>query len=251
MQLRAVPMPDNPNRIAMMFGPTLLVAKWNSDTETPGERTPVFMKNDQPLTKWLKRVAPNEWRTQANLLPEDLSFRPFFEIQHERYSVYLDVFSKQDWENREADYRQKEADLAALNARTLDFFQPGEMQSERDHNVQSEFSGPAEWQDRKCRHAWNGGWFSFEIKVDSTRSQDVVFTYWGADRRVFDVLLDGEKWHTIEGLKPTAERFYERTFTLTPDQLKGRKKVTIKLQAQKPNGWAGGLFGVRVLKATE
>lgn len=248
LTLRAVPMPDNPNRVALMYGPTLLVAEWGSTEEKPGERSPVFIKDDRPVNEWLKKTGPRTWHSVGNLLPGDLAFRPFFDIQHERYSAYLDVFTQQDWENREAEFRKKEAEEAALNARTLDFFQPGEMQAERDHNVQSEFSGPGEWQGRKLRHAWNGGWFSFDIKVDPTKTQDVVFTYWGGDRRTFDVLLDGELWETHKGTGQPAEKFFDKTLKLTPEMLKGKSNVTIKLQAEKPNGWAGGLFGVRVLK---
>lgn len=248
MTLRTVPMPDNANRVALMYGPTLLVAEWGSTEERPGERSPVFIKDDRPVEQWLKKTGPRTWHSVGNLLPTDLAFRPFFDIQHERYSAYLDVFTHQDWENREADFRKKEAEVAALNARTLDFFQPGEMQAERDHNVQSEFSGPGEWQGRKLRHAWNGGWFSFDIKVDPTKTQDVVFTYWGSDRRTFDVLLDGVLWETYKGTGQPADKFIDKTLKLTPEMLKGKSKVTIKLQAEKPNGWAGGLFGVRVLK---
>ncbi|HLO98320.1 MAG TPA: beta-L-arabinofuranosidase domain-containing protein [Fimbriimonas sp.] len=251
MELRTVPMPDNANRVAVMYGPSLLVAEWGGTKPRPGEveRSPVFLKDGQPVNEWLVKTGPRTWHTRGNMLPEDLAFRPFFDIQHERYSVYLDVFTTADWEAREAEYRRLEAEAAELNSRTLDFFQPGEMQAERDHNVQGEFSGPAEWQNRKGRHAWNGGWFSFEVKVDPSVSQDVVFTYWGSDRRTFDVLLDGQPWHTIAGTGQPADKFYDKVFVLTPEVLKGRTKVTIKLQAQKPNGWAGGLFGVRVMKA--
>ena len=248
MTLRTVAMPDNPNRVALMYGPTLLVAEWGSTEEKPGERSPVFIKDERPVAQWLKKTGPRTWHSVGNLLPTDLAFRPFFDIQHERYSAYLDVFTQQDWENREEEFRKREAEIAALNARTLDFFQPGEMQAERDHNVQSEFSGPGEWQGRKLRHAWNGGWFSFDLKVDPSKTQDVVFTYWGGDRRTFDVLLDGELWETYKGTGQPAEKFFDKSLKLTPDMLKGKSKVTIKLQAQKPNGWAGGLFGVRVLK---
>lgn len=251
MSLRTIPMPDNPNRVAVMYGPSLLVAEWGGTKPRDGEieRSPVFLKDSRPVEEWLEKTGPRTWHSRGNLLPGDLAFRPFFDIQHERYSVYLDVFTKEDWEAREADYRKQEAAAAELMSRTLDYFQPGEMQAERDHNVQGEFSGPAEWQNKKGRHAWNGGWFSFDIKVDPSKSQDIIFTYWGGDRRTFDVLLDGEAWHSHAGTGQPAEKFFDKTFTLTPEQLKGRNKVTIKFQAQKPNGWAGGLFGVRVMKA--
>jgi uncharacterized protein len=247
MSLRSVAMPDNANRVAVMYGPTLLVAEWGSTEEKPGERSPVFIKDNRPVKEWLKKTGPRTWHSVGNLLPNDLAFRPFFDIQHERYSVYLDVFTHQDWKNREAEFRRQEAEIAELNIRTFDFFQPGEMQSERDHHVLSDQSGPGEWQGRKLRHAWNGGWFSFDLKVDPMKAQEIVFTYWGGDRRIFDVLLNGELWETHTGTGQPAEKFFDKVLKLTPEQMKGQNKITIKLQGQKPDGWAGGLFGVRVL----
>ena len=48
---------------------------------------------------------------------------------------------------------------------------------------------------RAARHAVDGGWFSYELKVHADTPQDLVCTYWGSDggNRVFDILVDGEK----------------------------------------------------------
>ena len=208
----------------------------------------MFLASEKPVTEWLTQAGSHEWHSKGNLLPVDLAFKPFYDVQHERYSAYLDVFTQAEWAAREAQYRKQEADLADLNARSIDFFQPGEMQSERDHNITSENSGPGEWQGRKLRHAWGGGWFSFDLKVDPTVSSDVVFTYWGGDNRTFDVLIDGNMWATEVLNGNPAGKFVDRVHSLTPEILAGRHKVSIRIQA-KPNGWAGGLFGVRVLRA--
>ena len=250
MKLRLEPMPDNANRVAVMYGPTMLVAEWKTPEAVGGviERSPVFLASEKPVTEWLTQAGSHEWHSKGNLLPVDLAFKPFYDVQHERYSAYLDVFTQAEWAAREAQYRKQEADLADLNARSIDFFQPGEMQSERDHNITSENSGPGEWQGRKLRHAWGGGWSSFDLKVDPTVSSDVVFTYWGGDNRTFDVLIDGNMWATEVLNGNPAGKFVDRVHSLTPEILAGRHKVSIRIQA-KPNGWAGGLFGVRVLRA--
>lgn len=249
MAIHLEPMPDNPSRVAVMYGPTLLVANWNSDKPKEGEieRSPVFLASFQPPAKWLERSGPRSWKSKGNLLPGDLEFKPFYDVQHERYSAYLDVFTQEEWTAREAQYRKQEAETAELNTRSLDVFQPGEMQSERDHNVASNDSGPGEWMGKKLRHAWNGGWFSFDVKVDENFPSEVIFTYWGGDKRTFDVLVDGALWHTQVNDGQPGPKFFDVHQALPADLIKGKKKITIRIQA-KDKGWAGGLFGVRVLK---
>ena len=55
--------------------------------------------------------------------------------------------------------RQKE-----LEARTIDYVNPGEEQNERDHKLQGERHSAGDFGGRKWRHA-PGGWFSWKVKV--------------------------------------------------------------------------------------
>ncbi len=249
MKLRAEPMPDNPKRVAMMYGPTTLVAQWPEKPSLAAgnvERTPVFIASDAPVQSWLKRQPGGNWQTTGNMLPGDLTFRPFYDIQHERYSAYLDVFTKSEWDAREADYRTQEEQAADLRRRTVDFFVPGEMQSERDHSVTSKESSPGEFNGRKYRHAMNNGFFAFDLKVDPNVESDLLFTYWGGDRRTFDVLIDGEKLETVK--QPGGQsKFVEKAYPLTKAFLHGRTKITVRFQAPADN-WAGGLYGARIVR---
>lgn len=249
MQLRAEAMPDNPKRVALMYGPTLLVGEWHDSKALSGpiERTPVFVGPVGSADQWLLPNSDGTWRSANNMRPFDMTFRPFYEIQHERYSAYVDVFSSAEWDAREAEYRMKEEALAALERRTVDHFSPGEMQSERDHGVASQQSAPGEHNGRKYRHAMNNGWFSFDLVVDPDAENELVFTYWGGDHRTFNILVDGEKFALESQNSPTPNAFYDKTYPLSKAFLKGRKKITVRFEATATS-WAGGLFGARTLR---
>ena len=83
----------------------------------------------------------------------------------------------------------------AIAARTEDVVRPGEQQSEVDHKVQGERSDPVQALGRKLRHAYDGGWFSYEMKVDPAATNELVCTWWGdeAGERNFDILVNGAK----------------------------------------------------------
>jgi uncharacterized protein len=123
------------------------------------------------------------------------------------------------------------------------------MQPERDHQLKGEKTESGDFSSRKWRHATDGGWFSFVLKTAGDVPQDLVLTYWGSDRgnRVFDILVDGTKLatQTLENNKP--EVFFDQSYTLPAELIKGKKTITVKLQAH-PGKWAGGLYGARVVK---
>jgi hypothetical protein len=95
----------------------------------------------------------------------------------------------------------------------------------------------------------DGGWFSFDMRVQPDSENSLVCTYWGSDRggRVFDVLVNDQKIATEELLGKAPDKFYDVTYTIPTELTEGRSKVTVKLQAH-PQNTAGGLFGARVLR---
>ena len=145
--------------------------------------------------------------------------------------------------------RVEEARLKALAARTTDLLAIGEMQPERDHNVQGENTAAGEALGRKFRHATEGGWFAFDLAVTPDQPVDLVLTYWGSDthNRVFDILADGTKLATQTLDRNEPDKFFDVTYPLPGELTQGKRKVTIRIQAQ-PGKWAGGVFGVRMLK---
>jgi hypothetical protein len=174
---------------------------------------------------------------------------PFHGLHDRRYTVYIDKLTKAEWAAREAELRAEEARRKALEARTVDFFQPGEMQPERDHNLRAHESSTGEFRGRKYRHA-HDGWFSFEMKVDADRPNTLSLTYWGSDigNRTFDVLVNDRKIATQTLSNNHPGRFWDQTHELPAEWTKGKKSIVVTLRAH-PGNMAGGLFGARTLRA--
>jgi DUF1680 family protein len=247
--LRTESMPDNPNRIAIFDGPILLAGNLGAvDSQNP---VPVFVTDGRPLASWVKPAGnqPLSYRTEGVGRPADVDLKPFFATYNQRHSVYWEVFTEAGWKTREQEYRAEQQRLKELEANSADVFHIGEMQAERDHNLQSEKSGSAEFSGRKLRHAWDGGWFSFEVAMPTNAPADLIITYWGSEtgERKFDVLVGGEKIATTSLHQDKPEQFWEKTYSLPDSLTKDKRKVTVKFQAH-PGNFAGGVFGVRVVK---
>jgi hypothetical protein len=182
--------------------------------------------------------------------PKEVELVPFHRLHDRRYSVYLDVFSAADWSKREAELRAEQERVQKREARTSDVLRIGEMQPERDHNLKGDKTSAGEAQGRKWRHATDGGWFAFELKVASDAPNELLCTYWGGEtgQRNFDILVDGTKIATQKLLNNQPGKFFDQVYAIPAELTKGKAKVTVKFQAQ-PNNWAGGLFGCRMLKA--
>lgn len=249
LTLRTEAMPDNPKRVAVFYGPVLLAGDLGpAGKDAP---VPVLLTENQPVAKWVKPVKgqPLTFRTKSVGRPADVTLTPFYAFHGRRHAVYWDVFTQSEWQAREAALRVEEARLKALAARTTDLLAIGEMQPERDHHVQGENTAAGDALGRKFRHATEGGWFAFDLAVSPDQPVDLVLTYWGSDsnNRVFDILADGTKLATQTLDRNQPGKFFDVTYPLPSELTQGKRKVTIRIQAQ-PGKWAGGVFGVRMLK---
>jgi hypothetical protein len=250
MRVHEEPMPDNPRRVALLDGPIVLAGDLGPQAgEAP--RVPVFVTGGQPLQRCARPVAgkPLAFQTENVGRPADVSLIPFYEMHHRRYSVYWDLFTQPEWQQCEAEYRAEEARQRDLAARTVDVLAIGEMQPERDHHVQGEKTGAGDFAGRKWRHAVDGGWFAFDMRVLPDQPVDLVLTYWGSDvgGREFDILVDGTKiaTQTLQNNRPN--RFFDVLHPLPDALTHGKEKVTVRLQAH-PGRIAGGLFGARTVR---
>jgi DUF1680 family protein len=246
--LRVESMPDNPNRVAVFYGPVLLAGILQSQAQ---ELMPVLVTNQRPVDEWLKRVDGDslEFKTDGVGRPRDQTLKPFHAIVDEPYVVYWDIFDDAGWEKLKKDYEAERERQRQLEASTVDLFQPGEMQQERDHKVEGESTGAGEFAGRKFRDAYQGGWFSCEIALPENAPADLVVTYWGSEtgNRKFDLLLDGEKFASQSLHRDKPEKFWEKTYELPEAATKGKKSAVLKFQAE-PGNFAGGVFGIRVVR---
>lgn len=255
MSLRTEAMPDNPKRIGLFYGPTLLAAKLGPVNDPAADQpfyVPVLVTEARPVTDWVKPVSPSAltFKTDGVGKPRDVELVPFFGLHDWRYTVFLDLFTSAEWTKREADIRAEQEREAKLGARTLDVLRIGEMQPERNHHLQGERTSAGEHRGRKWRHATDGGWFAFDLKVDPARPNQLLCTYWGGETgsREFEILVDGQRIATQKLLQNKPDQFFDVVYPIPADLTAGKQKVTVRFQAQ-PGQWAGGLFGCRVLKA--
>lgn len=253
MTLRTEAMPDKPNRIAFLYGPIVLAADLSGDAPLP------LLVGTLP--QLLSAVKPVEGRplefTAAGIARDiedeaamrDLRLLPLYAVADQPYTVYMDQFTAEQWQQKKTEYAAEQQRLQELEARSVDVLRIGEMQPERDHNLTGENTQTGEFAGRKWRHAYNG-WFEFSMKVLPDVPMELVCTYWGSEAggRTFDILVDGTKIaaQSLNNQKPN--EFFDAVYPIPAELTKDKTTVRVRFQAH-PNNTAGGLYGVRIMKA--
>jgi DUF1680 family protein len=97
--LRLEPMPDDSNRVAVMYGPLVLAGDLGPVTDSLSNDAmyvPVMMTDKRDPSTWMKPVEgkPNTFITVNTGRPRDVELRPFYAIYNRRYSIYWDLFNR-------------------------------------------------------------------------------------------------------------------------------------------------------------
>ena len=244
-------MPDNPDRIALLYGPVVMAGQLGKDMPDPVFGTTVLMTANHNVGDWLK-VIPNEtlsFQTNGVARPRDVKLIPFYKTYDQYYNVYWDYFTPEGWSKRQAEYEAEKKRQHDIEERTIDIIRIGEMQPERDHNLKaSEKSYVSDALGRMGREARSGGFFSFDMKVSPATANSLFCTYIGDDqKRGFDLLIDGVKIGTQELNGGTTGRFFDVTYPIPAELIQGKSSVVVRVQAH-PDKTAGRVFGCRIIK---
>ncbi|MBN1973334.1 MAG: glycoside hydrolase family 127 protein [Sedimentisphaerales bacterium] len=118
------PTPDDPNVAAIMWGPIVLAGNMDNmgtatvdsqEANRGGRRgrggrsinVPVLVASGQPISNWLKPVEgqPGNFKTvNVGFLPDktakDVDLMPFYLLHDHAYTIYWNLYTKQDWESR-------------------------------------------------------------------------------------------------------------------------------------------------------
>jgi hypothetical protein len=216
----------------------------------------------QPLTEW---IVPMETRdgdfTERGVAkvpadpgqPADVKLTPFYRTHGRRYSIYFDVVTPADFDERTARVVAERERVKRLEAATLGFVQPGNTDREREANYQSD---PADRQVQR-QHGRSGrggpGWFSFDLPVDATQDMAVVATYFNdlglpPASGNFDILVDGTP---VAHFAPNAGAtgFHDARYDVPADLVRGKTKITVRFQGVG-NGRVAPVFGVRTVRSS-
>ena len=259
------PTPDAPNIGAFFCGPVLYagnigpksakIANLDEEKSDDSVVIPVLVADDRNVDALVPQqdseaplnffALPRSAKLDVGY-PHPVSVVPFYDAK-ERYLVYFNRFTKDEWKTRQEEFEKARERQRRLQEKTLTFFQPGEMQAERDVNFQSENSSTGTHMGRKWRDARNGGWFEFDMKVAPNAKNALIITYWGDEtgNRNFDILVDGQKIAERKLNQDKPGKFFDEIYPLSETT-----KDTIRVRFQgKPGAMAGGIFGARTVPA--
>ena len=139
-----------------------------------------------------------------------------------------------------------------MKSRTVDEVEIGDPRSEPAHAMKGERMADGLHFGRAWRHASDGGWFSYTLKVLPEMPQELRIGFWGSDAggREFDILVDDVKLASLKLENNRPGTFYDETYPLPTDLIENKKTVTVKFQAH-PGMTAGGIFGCAILKSAK
>ncbi len=263
--LHLEPLPDNPHRLSLMWGPLVLAGDLGPEPDghrgegaRPAPPVPVFVTAD-PVATWLKPVAgaPGHFRTDgvgrepdARGRVSDVDFQPFFRLHRRTYSTYWDLFTPAEWDRQKTAYAAEAERLRKLAAATVAYLQPGEVVFERQFNYQAgEGAQPQRILGRPGRRGRT--WFSYDLPVEPSHPMVLIATYFSGDRRGtpadFGIQVDGGSIGDQQLGLSDPHRFFDLEYRLPEDLVRGKSKVTVRFQA-KQGSQIATVFGLRMIR---
>ncbi len=263
MEAVAYDLPDNSNVIAIKYGPIVLSASLGTEdmvTTTTGVNVTIPTRNvkyvdtiyvvNSTVSDWVSNIAKNVVKVDGKLEfslkgtdSDDLVFSPHYMQHTDRYGIY---FKYSSTTGASSDEGQKDIleskEKARFEAATIDSVPVSNDQYELQHNMLTDKSSTGSFNGLMYRDASAGGYFQYEMKVDSSVKNYLVVNYFSGDAgRAFTIYANDKvlKEVTLEDVDP--DNFYQVSYELPQDVVKGNETVTIKFAADK-NSLAGGIF---------
>ena len=266
-------MPHVPDYVAVLHGPIVLAAKTGTedlqgliadDTRwahiahgelLPLEEAPMFVGESNSIVDGITPVEgqPLHFKAHALIQPknyQDLMLEPFYGIHDARYMMYWRTVQPQEYQDILASIKQAQEVKLLMDRRTIDRVIPGEQQPEADHNLQHERSQSGVYRNRSLRHVASPGWFSYDLRVDPSKSLALYVLYWGNERgrRTVDILVDGQRLVTENPVgRWNQDEFVAVQYPLPADRLSGKTKIAVRFNPHRGHT-AGGIFDLRILE---
>ena len=117
---------DDPQTVALLYGPLVLAADLGPANEAPWKGpAPVLVSSDVLAAITPTAGTPVSFRTDGLVRPQDVTLKPYA-FQHERNTaVYFKQFTEPQWQLEQARYRAEQQRMADLQARSADVMHLG------------------------------------------------------------------------------------------------------------------------------
>lgn len=139
--LRAVALKGAADTYAFMSGPLVLASDLGPAAAAFDGAPPALLSQAAPIDA-LKPGGGLHHYSATSVLGQDQTLRPFYAMYDRRAAVYFPTFTPVTWAERGQAYLAAEAQRADLARRTIDVFHIGEMQPERDHDLEATGGAP-------------------------------------------------------------------------------------------------------------
>ena len=247
---------DNPNRVALMWGPLVLAGDLGPERGDDWiDPTPSFITASQPIVEWLHPVPgmPGQFRSEGRNVGGDereVNLIPFYRLHRREYALYWDLFTADGWNQKLAEVAAATERQRRLEAATISYVQAGDAAKEKQFNQQGEDTSVDRLAGRTARRAKK--WFSFDLPSDASHPVVLLVTYHSEERtkRSFEILVDGQRIgeQTIERFPPgsAAGHFFDVEYKIPGELLTG-KQVTVRFQATSGLEVAA-VYGVRIVR---
>ncbi|MFC4655816.1 beta-L-arabinofuranosidase domain-containing protein [Rheinheimera marina] len=268
MQLSLEVMPKQPDYYAVLYGPMALAKKSQpfagerlqligddsrmghiaSGQSCPLSAAPLHIGDPQGFLQSIQPVKGQTltFDTQA-LTGGPARLIPFFRLHDSRYQLYFQQLSPEQAKAQQQAQREADAKAQQLAAATLDKVYPGEQQPESDHYYQGEQSEAGVNSNRHWRHSHS--WFSYQLATQGETAAVLQLDYYGLDQnRQFELWIDDHKLADVSLSGTGQANWYSVDYPIPADWLRGHRTIRLKFVA-KPGSIAGGIYGVRLLRA--
>jgi len=266
---RLEPVPDNPRRGALMWGPLALAGDLGPESRRRGEEgegldapgpVPVLIGADRTVASWVKPTSetPVRFRTDgvgrepsAADVVRDVDLVPFYRLHRRRYAIYWDLFTPEEWEAQRRVFTAEAERRRRLEAATVAYLEPGEAVFEREYDYQAGDGATADRiEGRPGRRSRS--WFSYDVPVDPDHPMTLIATYHAGDRRglpaSFSLLIDGQVLREEQLRMTDPPTFFDVEYPVPVELTRGKTRVTLRLQA-KDGSQVATVFGLRLIRA--
>ena len=277
MQVEIESTADNENFVAFKYGPVVLAAELGSKdidasqangilvrvgTEDTSAKDTITVQN-MSVKEWKENVAENFVRIEdsedgriqfqlKNTDSDELIYSPYYMQHEQRYGIYMNLEEPDSQASQDRILAEKEElREQEVSVDYLDSFDNNNSEFAKNLQVGGDTS-TGSFNGRTFRHANAGGWWSYDLNVDPEAEHNYLGCTWysGDQGRSFDIYVNDQLLQTVTINNSAGTNvFYEDLYDITDYIEDGESKVTVKFQST--GGYAGGLFGIRVITSTE
>lgn len=265
---------DNPNKVAVMYGPIVLAAALGTEKFPAKDIIPnhlslmnwakidvaKIISDEKDISKWVKIVdlktltfAIDKSLTSDN---KEITLKPFYNIHHERYSLYFEKYTNEELKSGDTKIKTRDEILADT---TIDIVKTGEQQSEIEHKFDSKLSntGYLSSIDMRWRDAKKGGFIKYTLEINSKKETALMVTYYDKDKsvagaeRIFDILVNDIKVAEVElkgtGKDKAVDFVYNLPKEVIEKAINEGNKIDVVFKSNDKTVFIGGILEVRTI----